>query len=149
MTVTPSRHARGLEPPRALAAERVVLQPGVADAGDEDLLLEARRVMRSLHLVGLEVQVPADVAHQLLAGVVVDGHAQVHVVVVVDVDPLDRRAAAREQVVLRVAAGAGPQDDVRAAAERSRRRPRPRSRRGTSSASAPGSRDRRRGRAGA
>ena len=33
-------HAARLQPARALAAERVVLQPGVADAGDEDLLLE-------------------------------------------------------------------------------------------------------------
>ena len=82
----PGRHPAVLQAPRALRAEGVVLQPGVADAGDEDLLLElAASWSGHLHLGGLEVQVPADVAHEVLAGVVVDGHAEVHVVVVVDV----------------------------------------------------------------
>src|SRR3954452_11507185 len=70
-----------------------------------------------LHLGGLEVQVPADVAHDVLAGVVVHGHADVDLLVVVDEDPLDRRAVALEQVVLRVAVRVWAQDDVAAARE--------------------------------
>ena len=40
ITLTPDGSSRSREPARDLGAERVVLQPRVADAGDEDLLLE-------------------------------------------------------------------------------------------------------------
>src|SRR3954468_15077804 len=44
-----------------------------------------------LHLVGPEEQVAADVAHDVLAGHVVDGDAELDAPVEVDVDALDRR----------------------------------------------------------
>ena len=47
---------------------------------------------RSSHLLGLEEQEPAALAHHAPARVVVDRHRQVDAVVVVDVDPLERRA---------------------------------------------------------
>ena len=63
-----------------------------------------------LHLAGLEVQIAADVAHQLLAGVVVDRHRDVDAVLVVAVDALDRRHAVGPHAVLRGAAEPGAQD---------------------------------------
>jgi hypothetical protein len=75
------RDARGQlaasQAPDDLAAEAVVAQPRVADAGDEDLLLERLRHAAHLQLAGEEEEVAADVAHELLAGIVVDGHAEV------------------------------------------------------------------------
>src|SRR3954447_4819825 len=60
-----------------------------------------------LHLVGTEEQVAADVAHDVLAGDVVDGHAELHAAVEVHVDALDGCAPAAHEMVLGVAARAG------------------------------------------
>src|SRR3954471_24413180 len=62
-----------------------------------------------LHLVGTEEQVAADVADDVLARDVVDGHVELHTAVVVDVGGLERRAPAAHQMVLRVATRAGAQ----------------------------------------
>ena len=65
--------ARTTSPPKPSS-----LQPGVADAGDEDLLLAASASCRAhLQLAGEEEEVAAGLAHQLLAGIVVDGDAEV------------------------------------------------------------------------
>ena len=73
-----------------LAAEAVVAQPGVADAGDEDLL---PRSCGSTSLVE-EEQEAAGLAQQLLRRVVVDRHAEVEAVVV-------RRCRIRSMVAVR------------------------------------------------
>src|SRR3954447_21546909 len=60
-------------------------------------------------LVGSEEQVAPDVAHDVLAGHIVDRDAELHVAVEVDVDALDRRAAPLHEMVLRVASRSGPE----------------------------------------
>src|SRR3954447_5265386 len=70
----------------------------------------------NLDLARLEVQVAADVAHDVLAGDVVDGDRQVHGAVVVVIDPLDGRPPPRHEVVLRRRVDGRPQDDGVAAA---------------------------------
>jgi hypothetical protein len=60
-----------------------------------------------LHLRGEEEQVAAGLAHQLLARVVVDRDAEVHLAVVVGEDPLDRRVRPSSMRACRSASGLG------------------------------------------
>ena len=60
---------------------------------------------------GREEEEAADLAHQLLARVVVDRDAEVDAAVVVEVDALDRRRPPVEHAVVGVAVALGPQHD--------------------------------------
>ena len=124
------------EHPRHLAPEPVIPKPGVADPGDEDLLGPLCSHSWRLHLVGEEEQVAPGLAHQVLAGVVVDRHGQVHAVVEVDVDPLERRPSAVEQPVVTVRSVPGLSGSF-VPAPKVRRRPSTRSSPGLSSAPPP------------
>ena len=121
------------QPVDHVATETIVAEPGVADARDQDLLLHLgqlwllkalpgpasgarvradRSSRHRLDLVGEEEQVAAGLPQKVLAGVVVDGDAQVDALVVAPVDPLDRRGAAVEDLVVDVTLGSRPQDDL-------------------------------------
>ncbi len=128
------RHARGHA---RRASSRRATSPPNASSCSQALPTPATRICFSrrarsrqdLHLGGLEVQVAADVAHQLAAGVVVDRDAEMHGVVVVDVDALDGRGApGRAGGPGRVPPSARRRTRA-AAAGTSRRRPSPRPRR--------------------
>ena len=61
-----------------------------------------------------EEQVAAGLAHQLLAGVVVDRHAEMDAIVVVDVDPLQRGLATVEHPVEDIPLGPRPEQQLAA-----------------------------------
>src|SRR4051812_23858140 len=110
MTVTPEGTPcfsirRATSPPNASSCSHALPTPATRIC----FSISGGLTSRHLHLVGPEVQVATDVAHDVLAGVVVDGHTQVDLVLVVDVDALDRRHPAGQQVVLRVATFVGAQ----------------------------------------
>ena len=110
-TTAPSRELARLEALDDLAAEAVVAQPGVADAGNQDALHST-----NLHFRWEEPEKAAGLAHDLLAGLV-DADAEVHSAVVVALDPLDRHSAALEHARLQVGVEAGAYDHLAAAPE--------------------------------
>ena len=112
-TLTPEGSSRACRRRDDLAAEAVVAQPRVADAGDEDLLLGRLRHVWHTSTSPVKKNRKRPVSRiSVLAGIVVDGHAEVELVLVVEVDALDRGDAAVEDLVVGVAAVLEAQHDL-------------------------------------